>query len=865
MPRKAVLSAAQQAALVALPSPPREDFRLHYTLSENDLAIIRRRRGSHNRLGFAVQLCYLRFPGQAMTFEAQPPPELLTFVAQQVGVAPNTWAEYAARDETRREHALELQSVFGYRPFTITEYRKVRGWLTDLALQTNKALALAEQLIERLRGQRIIVPAITMIDRLCAEALARGVKLLYKRLTQGLDDDCCSKLDALLLPREGLRTLVITWLRQPPGEPRAKNLLTHLDRLHRIREANIPAELGQAVHQGRLTQLAREGEQMSAQHLRELESRRRYAVLLDTEATITDQIFDMHDRIVGRMFNEAKRKHEQGFAESGKAINEKVRLYARVGHALIDARQKGLDPYAAIESVVAWDSFTRSVDEAERLAQPESFDHLHLLTAGYGQVRRYAPRLLETFDFRAARVAAPLMTAIETLRVMNRKNARKVPDDAPTSFLRKRWKPYVFTDGGIDRQFYELAVLTELKNGLRAGDVSVPGSRQFKDFEEYLLRRDRFVELRDAKALPVAIEVDGERCLRTRLALLKEKLHQVDHLASDGELPDAEITGELLKVSPLKKSVPEEAEQLEDEAFAIMPHLKITELLLEVDQWVEFTRHFAHLRTGDSAKDRSLLLTVILADAINLGLAKMAEACPGTTFYKLDTLRAWHVREETYSKALAEIVNYQHKLPFSRHWGAGTTSSSDGQYFRVGGRGEHTGQVNARYGSGPGVTFYTHISDQYAPFHTKVINATVRDATHVLDGLLYHESDLRIEEHYTDTAGFTDHVFGLCHLLGFRFAPRIRDLADRRLYVPDKAKLYPSLLPFVGGTINVKQILAQWPEILRLASSIRIGTVTSSLILRKLANYPRQNGSGIARIRTLFTLDCSSTRICVSA
>jgi hypothetical protein len=74
-----------------------------------------------------------------------------------------------------------------------------------------------------------------------------------------------------------------------------------------------------------------------------------------------------------------------------------------------------------------------------------------------------------------------------------------------------------------------------------------------------------------------------------------------------------------------------------------------------------------------------------------------------------------------------------------------------------GGRGEQAGQVNLRYGTEPGVLFYTHVSDQYAPFHTKVINATVRDATHVLDGLLYHESDLKIEEHYTDTAGFTDH------------------------------------------------------------------------------------------------------------
>jgi hypothetical protein len=111
---------------------------------------------------------------------------------------------------------------------------------------------------------------------------------------------------------------------------------------------------------------------MSAQHLRDLENRRRratlIAVLLDTEATITDQILDMHDRIVGRMFNEAKRKHKQSFAQSGKAINEKVRLYVRVGHALIDARQKGLDLYSAIEAVVAWDRFTQNVDEAERLA-----------------------------------------------------------------------------------------------------------------------------------------------------------------------------------------------------------------------------------------------------------------------------------------------------------------------------------------------------------------------------------------------------------------------------------------------------------------------------------------------------------------
>jgi TnpA family transposase len=307
--------------------------------------------------------------------------------------------------------------------------------------------------------------------------------------------------------------------------------------------------------------------------------------------------------------------------------------------------------------------------------------------------------------------------------------------------------------------------------------------------------------------------------------------------------------------------VPEAAETLMRQAYALLPHVKITELLLEVDAWTGFTRHFTHIKSGEPASETRLLLTALLADAINLGLSKMAESCPGVTYARLSWLQAWHIRDETYSAALAEVVNAQGQHAFADWWGDGTTSSSDGQWFHAGGVGQSGSHFNAKYGSEPGVTFYTHISDQYAPFHTRVINAPVRDATYVLDGLLYHESDLRVEEHYTDTAGFTDHVFGLMHLLGFRFAPRIRDLKDKNLYVHGDAKAYPTLSGLVGGPIQVKHIRTHWDEILRLAASIKQGTVTASLMLRKLGSYPRQNGLAVAlrelgRIeRTLFTLD----------
>jgi len=139
-----------------------------------------------------------------------------------------------------------------------------------------------------------------------------------------------------------------------------------------------------------------------------------------------------------------------------------------------------------------------------------------------------------------------------------------------------------------------------------------------------------------------------------------------------------------------------------------------------------------------------------------------------------------------------------------------------------------------------------HVSDQYTPFHIKVINVGVRDATYVLDGLLYHESDLRIEEHYTDTSGFTDHVFALMHLLGFRFAPRIRDLHDKKLYITDSSDNYPTLEALIGGKINLNCIRSNWDDILRLATSIQQGVVTASLIVRKIGSYPRQNGLALA-------------------
>ena len=864
MPRRSLLSTTERQSLLCYPDCE-EDLTRQYTLSDADQSLIRQRRGNANRLGIAVQMCLLRFPGHGLLPDSDIPSFLLQWIGKQIGVDAACWPQYAGRAETRRDHLLELRAYLGMEQFGLRHYRQASSAIGELAMQTDKGIVLAGALIEHLQRKLVIFPVIDTIERICSEAITRANRRLHAALADPLSAEHRKRLDDLLRRRENGRMTRLAWLRQSPAKPNSRHMLEHIERLKVWHELDLPVGIERQVHQNRLLKIAREGGQMTPADLAKFEPQRRYATLVavavEGMATVTDEVIDLHDRIIGKLFNTAKHKHQQQFQASGKSINEKVRLYGRIGQALLEAKQNGRDPFAAIEAVLSWNAFAESVTEAQKLAQPEDFDFLHRIGESYATLRRYAPEFLDVLKLRAAPAAKDVLDAIEVLRTMNADNARKVPADAPTSFISKRWEKLVMTAVGIDRRYYELCALSELKNALRSGDIWVQGSRQFKDFDDYLMPSKKFAALRQGGELPLAVNAECALYLDERLEMLEGRLATVNRMALANDLPDAIITESGLKITPLDAAVPDAAQALIDQAAQLLPHVKITELLLEVDRWTGFTRHFSHLKNGEVAADKNLLLTAILADAINLGLTKMAEACPGTTYAKLSWLQAWHIRDETYSVALAELVNAQIRQPFAEFWGDGTTSSSDGQNFKTGSKAQSTGHINPKYGSEPGRTFYTHISDQYAPFHAKVVNVGLRDSTYVLDGLLYHESDLRIEEHYTDTAGFTDHVFALMHLLGFRFAPRIRDLGETKLYIPKGKIAYDALKPMIGGPLNIKQIRLHWDEILRLAASIKQGTVTASLMLRKLGSYPRQNGLAVAlrelgRIeRTLFILD----------
>jgi hypothetical protein len=388
-----------------------------------------------------------------------------------------------------------------------------------------------------------------------------------------------------------------------------------------------------------------------------------------------------------------------------------------------------------------------------------------------------ARAFLDAFAFKASGSGAPLIKAIDIIRDANLRKIRDLPEGVPLPFPNRQWKRLITEGGRVDRRRYETAVMANLRDRLRAGDVWVEGTRNYQRFDAYLLNCRDVAKVADQ--LP--FENDAKAYLGDRARTLDWRLRRFAKQLKAGKIESVSLERERLKIQPMPPVTPPEAEALDRKLDALLPRVRITELLLEVAERTGFLTAFRDLRSGKEHDNSSAVLAAILADGTNLGLERMANASEGVSYAHLAWTHNWYLSPENYQNALGLIMPAHHELPFARHWGAGTGSSSDGQFFRSGRSRSGAADVNAKYGGEPGVKIYSHLSDHFASFGSRIMSATASEAPYVLDGLVLGAGQLPLHEHYTDTGGATDHVFALCHLLGFRFAPRLRDIADRKL------------------------------------------------------------------------------------
>jgi len=841
----------------------------YYTLTENDIEVINRHRRDYNRLGFAVQLCVLRNPGWSLGNTQEIPESVLSYISEQLEINPKGFDLYFKRENTRMEHFQEIREFYGYKTYSEKEYNYIIDYLMPLAMANDNVVLLMKAVIDELRNKMIILPGITTIERVVNEAIIKSDNLVIDIINNSLTESQKKSLDFIIESPNDTTKTTLAWLKEDPGQSSPNAFLEVIKRLDRIRDLKLDLNI-ERVHPNRIRQLSRLGSKYEPHSFRRFEDNKRYAMLAlylyELSQTLVDLAIDINDRQINIFLSKGRKEQETIQKQNGKFLNEKVIQFVDIGVALIKAKNEGLDPFKVIEAVMPWDKIIKSVEEAKTLARPINYDYIDLLDKRYSQLRKYTPALLKHLQFSSTNKSLEsLIDALDVINKVNETGKRKLPDDVPLDFISNRWNKYVFeSDGNINRHYYEIAAYTELKNRIRSGDVAVKGSRNYKDFDEYLLSKNDWA---DKKVLipKLAISLNFQDYIAERMDSLDKRLQWVSKNAD--KLDGVSIGTDRIHVEKLEKETPEEAKLLSERLYKLLPRVKLPDLLIEVSKWTGFDKNFVHASTGNASngEEKAILMAALMAMGTNIGLVKMSDATPGITYRQMANTAQWRMYDDAMKRAQATLVNYQHKQFLSSYWGDGSTSSSDGMRVQVGVSALNA-EHNPHYGSEKGATIYRHVSDQYSSFYTKVINTNARDAVHVIDGLLYHETELRIDEHYTDTAGYTDQIFGLSHLLGFHFAPRIRDISELTLYSFNKPSEYPKIEKIIKGKINLKIINENFDDVLRLTQSISEGKVSASLIMGKLGSYARQNTLAtalreIGRIeKTIFLLDYISNK-----
>ncbi len=838
-------------------SPSEEQLARYFHLDDTDRVLIRKRRGDYNRLGFSIQLGTLRFLGTFLKDPTDVPESIIAYVGHQLGIDNLYELNRYGVGETRWDHIAEIKVFYGYKDFTdrVESFGLVRWLYNRCCFSNERPSILFDLATARLVERKVLLPGSTVLARLVVRVRERATKNFWSALAKLTTPSQKYSLERLLEVSEGDQQSPLDRLRRGPVRISGPALVSSLKRVEELRRLDVGSINLSSFPAGRIKTLARYASKSTAYSIRRMPDMRRTATLLafakSFERTSMDDVLDLLDLLIDKIFKKAR--------EVGK--KNRLRTLRDLDRAALDLRKAceiilddTLPSEHLREFVFRNIPRNRLKDAAERvgeLARSADDNYEAEITERYRAVRRFFPKVVQTVVFSSTPAGKQ---ALQSLRFLNSIEGKTNPDmtAAPLSGIPKAWlRRIINQDKSIDRRAYTLCLLERLQMALRRRDIFVPASTKWADPREKLLPVAHWRSLKtrfchsmshpksgeEAAAL-LSVQLDGS--YRDTLAGLNENTALLLHPKNENRN---------FTLSPFDRlEEPESLIQLKNEVSARLPRVDLPEVLLEIHALTGFANEFTHL-SEENARAEDLVISLcatLMAQACNTGLEPVIDASfLPLTRHRLSWTMQNYFRAETLIAANARLVGFQSTVPLAGLWGGGEVASADGMRFVVPVQTIHAGP-NRKYFRGRGVTYYNFTSDQFAGFHHIIIPGTLRDSMYILEGLLEHETSLKIREIMADTAGTSEIVFGLFWLLGYQFSPRLADIGRARFWRCDAQADYGALNSLSRNRVNPEKFIRHWDDILRTAASLKMGTVSASELIRSLFNSKRPTALGKA-------------------
>ena len=812
--------------------------------------------GPATRLALLLHLKLFQRLGYFTTL-AEVPERIVQHVAQAVGmlrVPTDRLARYDASG-AKRGHLAQLRNFLNVRPLDDAG----RDWLYGVALTTVQTKHIVPDIVnvmlEELVHHRYELPAFSTLERIAIAAREVIHDTLYRQIADALTPAMRTLIDELLRTLPGSTHSGWHALKREPKRPTNKEVrqyLQHIQRLRALAEQLPPIDI--AVP--KLKQFRAMARALDASELAELVPVKRYAlaaIFIRSQYRKTlDDAADLFIRLIQNLENTAQQKLLAYQLEHSKRADT---LVAQLKDILQAYQVDGTDTQRvdAIGNALVADISLLLAECEEHMAYAGR-NYLPFLLTPYGTARPLLLNCLEIMSLRASSQDPTMPRMIATVLALRsqRRDAIEAASlglDVATdlAWLSAAWRKHVLpkalvasSPGWIQRKYFELAVLAQVKDELKSGDLYIPHGERYDDYREQLVDEDTFAHELEAYGEVSGIATDATRFvhgLRTELTTLADTV--------DARFPDnlhASMVDGRLVLRRLQRAEMTQAIAAVNSAITDrLPPTSIVDVLVDTIRWLDLHVHFRPIAGTDAKVDDLLrrVITTLFCYGCNLGPTQTARSVKGFSRRQISWLNLKYVTEDTLDRAIVDVINLYNKFELPAYWGSGKSASADGTKWSVYEQ-NLLSEYHIRYGGYGGIGYY-HVSDKYIALFSHFIPCGVHEAVYILDGLLASRSDIQPDTVHGDTQAQSFPVFGLAHLLGINLMPRIRNIKDLVFSRPEPGRTYENIQALFGDSIDWGLIETHLHDMLRVAISIKLGKITASTVLRRLGTYSRKN------------------------
>lgn len=765
-------------------------------------------------------------------------------------------AEMPAYDQIRtmRRHQTAIRNHLQLKPRHSREARKIAVQTVVEAAQVIVNPAdLINIAVEQLRLEQCELPSFLTLERMVNRVRTVVHRRLFAQVLQKLGTEDVARLDGLLKTTEVIqRHTSFQEIKECPKKPslmHLDNLLEHLTWLESLGEMDSPLS---GIPPALLQHFATEAKALHAGELREVQSSKRYTLLLCLIHRMRVRTRDDAAEMFVKRMDKIHRQGRERLLEIQSRQREKTENLVAALAGVIEAvrsDETGDSKVQRIGRVFAErGGIERLQEDCEAVQAWSNNNYLPLLGPPYRRYRYLFFRLASALQFVSTTQERALLDALAIVRSNQTRRAEWVAaGEIDFSFAsERRWNEVVFRirDGRreMHRRQFEICVFTHLALALKTCDMAVLGSEQYADYRNQLLPWEQCAPLIDSYCNKLGLPRTAEELVQQLRTELETTAADVDAAFPSNTAVRVNKDGEPVLKRPAANKPPASAMELEAALQTFVPDRSLLDVVWLANAATRFTRHFGPISGLDPKLDQldEKYCAAIFAMGSGMGVTQGARHMHGlVTAPTLALINRRHVTVDKLDAAHRDILDAYNQFELPRCWGSGKTAAFDGSLFELSEQ-NLLADLHFRYRLKGAVAFQV-VSDLYIALFVHFIPPGVWEAIYIIEALMKNRSKIQPDTVFADTQGQSTPVFAFTYLLGIKLMPRIRNWKDLTFFRPSKDVHYTHIDGLFKDAIDWDLIRTHWRDLMQVALSIHTGRISSPLLLRKLSHYSRKN------------------------